>query len=403
MQGKYGNLLSYGLAWIYRRALRARARHLIAWKEGEALDPGCTALIGMCSAMPDVLLSNLRCLKDHAWPELHEVIAVADTVRGGLDPAIERQATEILAPISFRLLYHTDHQNERARAIELPYVYSWLAWSIGLGFCKTRVALLHDYDALILSDCLEKRYYEFVSSGAFMQGIKWYEGNGILPGDRLATTFEAFLDVRRVRRYHPVRLLNELRIINGRSLDYDTLLDLEHNDVPLGDRTISPMSEDDLVHPSQMIHQYTMFRRHPGGSLPSGAIPMIPFFEALHAGPGPLARSIEQIRGRKPSSRKFRFLRDELLVNFDSLNTVGVDWALKQMVQVCVRRDLPPEPLIYTYGEELYRLVDTPTDVVWKGDFRPEHRRWIELSRKDGRTAETIPAVLSSPKSSVRH
>jgi hypothetical protein len=397
MQGKYANLLRYGLAWMYRRALRARVRRLVAWKEGEPLDAGCTAVIGMCSAMPDVLLSNVRCLKDHAWPGLYEVIAVADTVQGGIDPVIERQAAATLEPIPFRLLYHTDHQNARARAIQLPYVYAWLAWSIGLGVCRTRAALLHDYDALILSDCLGKRYQEFISSGAFMQGIKWYEGNGILPEDRLATTFEAFLDVRRVRRYHPIRLLNELRIIDGRTLDYDILLDVQHNNVALRDRTIFPMGEDDLVHPSQMIHQYTMFRRHPGGSLPSGAIPMIPFFEALHAGPGPLVRSIEQIRARKPNSRKFPFLGDELLINFVSLNTSAVDWALKQMVQVCVRRDLPPQPLLYTYGEELYRLVDTQTEAVWKGDFRPEQRRWIELSRNDVQTTETARAVLSSP------
>jgi hypothetical protein len=214
-----------------------------------------------------------------------------------------------------------------------------------------------------------------------MQGIRWYDGNGITPKDRLATTFEAFVDVSRVRQYHAVRLLNEIRTAHGRSLDYDILLDVQHNDVRLEERAISPMAENDLVHPSQMIHQYTMFRRQPGGPLPSFSIPMIPFFEALHAGPGPLERSVAQIRGRKPGTKTFAFLRDGLLVNFDSLMTIQVDWALKQMVQACVLRSVPPDPLLYAYGEELYRLTDTPPDGVWKGDFTPEQRCWIDQSR----------------------
>jgi hypothetical protein len=117
---------------------------------------------------------------------------------------------------------------------------------------------------------------------------------------------------------------------------------MQHNEVARPDRTTFPMSKD-LVHPSRVIHQHTIFQRHRGGSLPPGAITTIPFFEALHTGPRPLARNIEPIRTRKPSSEKFRFLRNELLANFGSLNTISVDWALKHMVHVCVRHDLPSE------------------------------------------------------------
>jgi hypothetical protein len=381
MQGKYTNPLKYAIAWGYRKALRARLRDLVRWEPARELTPGCTAVIGVCSSMPDVLLSNLTCLRDHSWPELREVIAVADTVPGGLDPDIEREAAAILGPIPLRLVYHSDHQHAVGRKLGLPYVYCWVSWCIGLGLCKTRVALLHDYDALILGDRLERRYHEFVESGAFIQGIRWYDTNGVIPEDRLTTTFETFLDVSWVRRYHPIRLFHDLGIVGGRSRDYDILLELQHNSTPPEKRTVSSMAEADLVHPSQMVHQYTMFRRQPGGPLPSFSIPMIPFFESLHAGPDPLERSIRQIRDRKPGSKTFAFLRDDLLVNFGSLSTGQVDWALKQMVRACVGRNLSPDPVLYAYGEELYGLADTPPDGVWRGDFTPEQRRWIERSR----------------------
>lgn len=383
MQGKYTNALRYAMAWAYRKALRARIRNLVRWDPPGELGPGCTAVIGVCSAMPDVLLSNLTAMRDHAWPDLREVIAVADTPRGGLDPDLERQAAAILRPIPLRLLYHSEHQHAVARRIALPYVYCWLSWCIALGHCKTRVALLHDYDALILGDRLEARYREFIESGAYVQGISWYGGNGITAEDRLATTFETFLDVSWVRHYHPIRLFHELRIVGGRSRDYDILLDVQHNDVPPEKRTISPMGPADLMHPSQMVHQYTMFRRQPGDALPSFSIPMIPFFEALHAGPAPLERSLRQLRGRQAGSKTFAFLRDDLLINFSRLTTEQVDWALKQMVQARLCRDSPPDAVLYAYGEELYGLADTPPGGVWRGDFTPEQRRWIEQSRPD--------------------
>ena len=159
------------------------------------------------------------------------------------------------------------------------------------------------------------------------------------------------------------------------------------------------MGQTDLMHPSQMVHQYTMFRRQPGDRLPCASIPMIPFFEALHAGPAPLERSLRQIRGRQPGSKTFAFLLDNLLVNFGQLTTEQVDWALKQMVQACLCRDSPPNPVLYAYGEELYVLADTPAEGVWRGDFTPEQRRWIEQSRPDSGSGQPVAGpILGVPE-----
>lgn len=381
MQGKYRNPLVYAAAWANRRVLRARIRDLVGWGSEAQLAHGCSAIIGMCSAMPDVLIANLTSLKDHAWPELAEVIVVADTVREGVSPEIVREAAAALDPIPLRMAFYSDHQAAVTQKLRISYVYSWLSWCIGLSLCKTRVALLHDYDALILSRRPADRYREFVRSSAFMQGICWYSGNGVIPEDRLATTFEAFLDVEKVRRFHPIRLFNETRIVDGRSFDYDTLLDLQHNEIPTDRRTIAPVAEEDLVHPSQMICQYTMFRRRPGAPLPCFSIPMIPFFESLHAGPEPLERSLHQIRARQPGSKTFAFLRDDLRICFDHLKTDQVAWAAKQMIRASVARQMPPEPALYAYVEELYRLADTPPSGVWKGDFPPDLQSWIDRSR----------------------
>ena len=93
--------------------------------------------------------------------------------------------------------------------------------------------------------------------------------NGVKEDDRLATTFEAFADAAWLRSQRPIDLFNKVRAVNGRSIDFDITLESQHRLLKPEERTILPMRQDQLVHPSQMIHQYTMFRHSPGKALPS--------------------------------------------------------------------------------------------------------------------------------------
>jgi hypothetical protein len=367
------------MAYVYREWLRRKVAGLVSWRQPQELKPGCTALIGMCSGLPDVLRANLMCLNDHSWPDLTEVIVVVDNREGRLPPEIEEEAASVCTRLRLRVLYYSESQYRTAERIRLPYLFSWLSWCIGLSECMTQHILFHDYDALIMSNALEQRYRAFVESGVKIQGIRHYNGNGVIPEDRLATTFEAFADHAWLRSFPPVRLFNKLRSRDGRFIDYDTTLDIQHNDIAESERSTVPMSQEDLVHPSQMIHQYTMFRRNPGKPLPCFSIPMIPFFEYLSGGELALMRALQQIRGR--TSRRFQFLGSKLLVNFDTLQVASVDWCLKQMLQACIAREIEPFRALYDYGLELYRLADCPDDLIWARNFTDPQRRWIDRSR----------------------
>ena len=134
------------------------------------------------------------------------------------------------------------------------------------------------------------------------------------------------------------------------------------------------MSERDLVHPTQMIHQYTMFRREPGAALPCFSIPVIPFFSYLSGDPSYMERSVTGIDAEN-------FLGDGTRINFKRLTVEQVDWALKQIVRAAVALRLAPDPLVYSYGTTLYRAVGAG-DRAWEGDFDPDQRRWIDESRQ---------------------
>jgi hypothetical protein len=54
---------------------------------------------------------------------------------------------------------------------------------------------------------------------------------------------------------------------------------------------------------------------------------------------------------------------------------------LKQMLQVVVAREVPPFPDLLEYGSALYEASNTPAELVWVGDFLPDHRQWLSSVR----------------------
>jgi hypothetical protein len=380
MKGKYPNWGAYIKAYIVRETVRARLRNAVTWSALTAPSEGCTAIVGMCNRLPNVLLGNLRCLLAARWPGLNEVIVVVDGERDCLPVELERQAVALGSEIPIRIQYYSAAQAKLAEDLKLPYVFAWLSWSIGLSQCRTRHALLQDYDALVFGNTLATRYAAFANSNAAMQGISWYAGNGVIHEDRLATTFEAFLDVQWVRSHPPLASFHKIRYRDGRSFDYDTLLDLQHNRTPLHRRTVMAMNEEDLVHPSQMIHQYTMFRRYPGKELPCYSLPMIPFFEFLSGDGG----AIERVVARLESDRQqvVDLVGDGTRINTKALAVPQVDWALKQMVRACLKSKLEPMPALYRYGELLYERAAAAPEAMWRGDFTAEQREWVEASKR---------------------
>ena len=378
MRGKHSSPMTYWVAWLYREWVRARIRGLIHWTPLTAPNPGCTAIIGMCSRLPDVMAANLRCLHQSRWPQLKKIVIAVDAPRSPAHAQVEADARATCPSLDVEFVYYSEAQSSTADRLHLPFVYSWLSWCLALSHVTTRHVLIHDYDALVLGPTLGQRYEQFVRSGATVQGISWYEGNGIESADRLATTFETFVDTAWLRSLTPISLFNKMRLKHGRSIDFDTSLDAQDRLLPESQRTIVPMNLDEMVHPSQMIHQYTMFRRQPAGLLPCFSMPMIPFFAYLSGKRNAISYATDALTRERRGD--VDILGDGTRFNFGMLEVSQVDWALKQMVQAFIALECAPDHRIYEYGKALYRIIKVKSDLVWKGDFSAVQRRWIDLA-----------------------
>ena len=376
MKGKHKNPLKHLFASVRGDRLRSKISHMVDWEPLIDPEPGCTAIIGMCSRVPEVLAANIRCLNKFRWPDLKRVLVVVDCEETSNLRAIEAETRTACSGLRIEFIFYSPTQAALAKSLDISFVYSWLSWCIALKCTNTKHVLIHDYDALVLSPRLEERYRTFAASGAVVQGIAWYKSNGIETEDHLATTFEAFVDTKWLRSCHPVELFNKVRNVGGRSIDFDTTLDIQHRLLTPEQRTMAPMNADELMHPSQMICQYTMFRHSPSAELPCFSIPMIPFFIYLSGRTSAIEDATIAIK--QGEIRDIDLLNDGTHFNFSKMDIPQVDWLLKQAVQACVALQIPPSRAIHEYGRALYGLIGTPAQDVWRGDFTSKQRSWIQ-------------------------
>jgi len=376
MQGKHSSIIKHGAAWLYRERVRHQLSSLVSWSPLTEPASGCTAIIGMCSRLPQVLGANLRCLVAARWPELQRIVIAVDATREAF-PLAEADLLAMAPGLEIKVVHYSEEQSRYAENVKLPFVYSWMSWSIALAEVRTRDVLIHDYDALVFGDTLRSRYMEFLRSGATIQGVSWYAVNGLAAEDRLVTTFEAFVQTSWLRSLPPVSLFNKIGIKDGRSIDYDTTLHIQDRLLRPEQRTCMPMNLDELVHPSQMIHQYTMFRKFPGQPLPSFSMPMLPLFATLSGNVDAFDKAILSLGSALRDA--VDLAGDGTHMNLQQLGIPQVAWTLKQMIQAAMMLGMPPNPALMNYGKALYDHVGAPQDQR-QGDFTEPQREWIRLS-----------------------
>jgi len=377
---KYPTLRHFLIAKLHKDIKRYRISKLLSWKPLSPLESGCTAIIAMCSRMPYVLGANLDCLNKNQWQALKEVLIAVDAEKGALPAGFEQDIIEKFPQLKITFLYYNQQQAKLSAKISDPFIYSWLSWGICLNHVRTKTVLIHDYDALLLSSqALEKRYQAFLASNAKIQGITWYKTNGFATDDHLATTFEAFAEVNWIRSFPPIMGYNKVGTFKGRRVDYDTYLDIQANHTPIEQRTMMPMSIEEVVHPSQMITQYMRFRNTPGKKLACFAVTMIPLFYFLSGQQNAIINATQALQ--RNHLERVDLLSDGVLMNFTLLDTQAVDFMLKLMVQALLGLEVKPFKELIDYGTALYRVCKTPTNQVWVGDFTASQREWIENAK----------------------
>lgn len=233
-------------------------RGLTSWTPLEKPEPGYTVIIACMHELASVAAANLAAISRMQLSHMRELILIFNCTEDKLPPSVMSLVETLRPKLPVRVLCYTPQQEQAAAKLRWGWVYAWLSWCIGVGAARTRHVILHDLDALPLHPSLfDHRYQQAMETGSQFHGVRWYQGNGVTEAMQLVVTFELVLDAQHVRRsFRPFDVFNHVATIEGNYVDFDTFLYTQWRSEH---RTVQVLPESELVHPSQMICQYTDF------------------------------------------------------------------------------------------------------------------------------------------------
>jgi hypothetical protein len=331
MQGKYRVWPHYVLAKTCRTLIHRRIKNLVSWEPLKNPKPGYSVVIGCNTPLAEMLGANLKMLQRQRLENLDRIIIVLDRPKDQMPYPVEQHLRQQFPTLPLRFIYYTPRQSNTVRAVSQPWVYAWLSWCLGIAAARTRYCFLHDFDAMLINpEIIESRYRDIRNKQVEYCGVKSYLGNGIHPTDQLAVTFELMFDLAFVRsRFLPIELANTVDIYKGRGVDFDTMLYAQSKG---GTAMTSEVADDDMVHPQQVICQFTSLTQK--GVLPPGNcnLLIVPYFLYLADRPQFL-RSTHIELGRIASGS--RSLRDGIpffgrRLDLSQFTAVHIDWITRQ-------------------------------------------------------------------------
>jgi hypothetical protein len=322
---KYSSELKFRFAQLRRWPLMRTLEHLTRWDPLDRPKEGYSIIIGCNTRLARMLNCNLKFLAQQDLHHLDKILVVLDRPREEMLDDIEAVIRSRFPMMPLEFVYYSSLQRWVCTVIRWPWVPSWLSWSIGIGRLSTRYGFLHDFDAMLLrSDIIEERFLTIQERSHEYVGVRFYDGNGVMPEDELATTFELMFDAQFIRSaFAPLDLFNHVARFRGRRVDFDTFLYPQSQG---GRASTMPIAEQDMVHPSQLICQFEGIVSGRGSVPLNNNLLLVPYFLFLAGEPTAMAemtRYLESCDGPKvPYFGK-------------SLDLVGMDsnlfrWIVKQ-------------------------------------------------------------------------
>jgi hypothetical protein len=328
-EGKYTTTAAYHAARARRWALRAVIRHLVSWRSMVRPKEGYTVVVACHARLAETMIPGLRLLARQDLTHLDRTWIAFDAAR---DPVLESLADRVVKEfpqLRIECLYQDRAQAALLRKIEWGWVDCWLSYCKGIARAETRHVMLHDMDAMLLRPGLvEARYRAIRDRGDHFLGCRWYEGNGIREENELCYIVESMLDAAFLREsFRPIDLFNHITTLYGATVDLDTLLYPQ-----LGARrSVMALTEEDWVHPGQVISQYTYLAKERYVPPDTNNLFFIPYFLFLtRERAGILATHTRALRARDPRAIP---LVDRTM-DMSALTPVHLRWVAKQIVRI---------------------------------------------------------------------
>lgn len=342
------SLLRYALKSLSRGMIRRAIAPLVRWEPAHDPAHGVTVIVGCSHRLESLIPANLALLARQQAPSLREVLLVIDAGAAEMSAGFHERVRRAAGGLQVRCLHYDERQLRVSRRIDWGWVYAWLSWCIGIGASRTRYAMLHDFDALLLDPgVIEERFRLIEDRQAVYLGMGYYEGLGIRPDDGLVKTFELAFDAAFVREnFEPIELFNTMARFRGRRVEFDTFLNAQSR---AGRIDMVPIDETRMVHPSQMICQFVDHRRRPHRVPGRNNLLLVPYYERVGGDAGPL----EAMTGRLRATTDGSVLAWGRQLDVKALGGEHAQWLRKQAYRVETVLRGGPDPEVVAYFDAL--------------------------------------------------
>lgn len=340
-------------SWWQTACLRQLLRPLVRWRPlGKPLE-GYSLVLGCSASLTELLDANLMMVRRQQRDHLRMLHIVFD------EPANDRliQAANHLRrafpDLPLRFHYFTPLQSKVLAWIAWGWAYAWLSWCIGIKHARTRHVLIHDLDFLPLKqDFFLRRYQAVCEQQLHYLGMQHFAFNGFTAKDGLMVSNQLMLDAVHVRgRHRPLDLFVKQGRLNGKPVHFDlTLYAQSFSDR----RALLPLRPLEIVHPSQMICQFTaLMTQADYQPQQRTSLLLIPYYLYLGGHQSPLRDMARNLPS--PSSGKIRFFGKLLDLSRQTPEHIRVLATMAYEVEEAMFGRVRPE--IHAYFERLIILV----------------------------------------------
>lgn len=211
------------------------------------------------------------------------------------------QITQQFSDLPIETIYFTQPQYHVLKAIGWGWAYAWLAWCLGIDSCRTRYMLIHDLDLLLLRDDFLARRYELIRQHkAEYLGLQGFAFNGFTSEDGLSASNGMMLDVDHLRaNFKPMDCFVRFGSYRGQRRLFDLML---YPQTRSGTSIVESWRPLEIVHPNQMICQYTSLMRSARYATPATtSLPLIPYYQYLGGDDAALDRALPDTDRGKPA------------------------------------------------------------------------------------------------------
>ncbi len=206
-----------------RSLARAAIGRLVSWKPMRAPESGFSIVIGVPWDLRHLLPVNLRFVARTDLRNLDQIFIVFDRrPRQGADEILARAKSEF-GGLPLEVLWYPPLAGGLVERLNISTFYNSLNTVLALGRCRTKYAVLHDFDLFPLrEDHFTSIVEAMATRGWRFSGHEWTFFQGLTAEDRQVGTWTLGIDVEHLRsRFRPIQCFHTFHTLRGERISID--------------------------------------------------------------------------------------------------------------------------------------------------------------------------------------